>query len=128
MNLSPSSIDVRNVVKLRVWLKEELYKLGNETWKGKIMVSLSTVVWYQQVNRSEKIFCGEQSKLNSETITLISGILSISFLGVFITQGKFLSVRQHLESQLKETLKNFAAVGNKTFLPNNIECMSENRN
>ncbi|XP_036033409.1 izumo sperm-egg fusion protein 3 [Onychomys torridus] len=56
-------LDVRNVVKLRVWLKEELYKLGNETWKG-----------------------------------------------VFITQGKFLSVRQHLESQLKETLKNFAEV------------------
>ncbi|KAL6089271.1 hypothetical protein STEG23_002856 [Scotinomys teguina] len=30
--------------------------------------------------------------------------------GVFITQGKFLIIRQHLESQLREMLKNFSAV------------------
>ncbi|OBS58996.1 hypothetical protein A6R68_09879, partial [Neotoma lepida] len=69
---------VRNVVKFRVWMKEEFYKLGNETWKG-----------------------------------------------VFITQGKLLKVRQHLESKLKETLKNFSAVGNETFLPNNMEIVTE---
>lgn len=28
-------IAVRNVVKLREWLKHEFYTLGNETWKGK---------------------------------------------------------------------------------------------
>ncbi|KAL1777025.1 izumo sperm-egg fusion protein 3, partial [Sigmodon hispidus] len=54
---------VRNVIKLRVWLKDEFYRLGNEKWKG-----------------------------------------------VFITQGKFLEVRQKLESQLRELLKNFSAV------------------
>ncbi|KAF0874078.1 IZUM3 protein, partial [Crocuta crocuta] len=60
---------VNKAVKLRIWLKNELYKLGNETWKG-----------------------------------------------AFILQGKLLDVRQNLESKLKETLKNFSEVGNKTFV------------
>ncbi|XP_040613397.1 izumo sperm-egg fusion protein 3 isoform X2 [Mesocricetus auratus] len=54
---------VRNVVKLREWLKHEFYRLGNETWKG-----------------------------------------------VFIIQGKLLHVRQNLELELKEILKNFSEV------------------
>ncbi|XP_002729548.1 izumo sperm-egg fusion protein 3 isoform X1 [Rattus norvegicus] len=29
---------VRNVVKLRVWLKDEFYRLGNETWKGVFII------------------------------------------------------------------------------------------
>ncbi|XP_055973395.1 izumo sperm-egg fusion protein 3 [Sorex fumeus] len=54
---------VKNVIKLRVWLKNELYRLGNETWKG-----------------------------------------------VFIHQGKLLSIRQNLELKLKEKLTNFSEV------------------
>lgn len=34
---SLSCVAVRNVVKLRVWLKDEFYRLGNETWKGKAL-------------------------------------------------------------------------------------------
>ncbi|XP_057575878.1 izumo sperm-egg fusion protein 3 isoform X2 [Hippopotamus amphibius kiboko] len=54
---------VQKAVSLRTWLKNELYKLNNETWKG-----------------------------------------------AFILQGKLLDIRQNLESELKELLKNFSEV------------------
>ncbi|KAG8518436.1 Izumo sperm-egg fusion protein 3 [Galemys pyrenaicus] len=54
---------VQKVVKLRILLKNELYRLSNETWKG-----------------------------------------------AFILQGKLLNVRQNLESNLKEVLKNFSNI------------------
>ncbi|XP_004638627.1 izumo sperm-egg fusion protein 3 [Octodon degus] len=56
-------LDVSKVVKLRIWLKDELYRLGNKTWKG-----------------------------------------------AFIFQGRFLNVRQNLESKVKEALKDFSEV------------------
>ncbi|XP_012576708.1 PREDICTED: izumo sperm-egg fusion protein 3 [Condylura cristata] len=54
---------VQQVVNLRIFLKNELSRLSNETWKG-----------------------------------------------TFILQGKLLNVRQNLESNLKEVLKNFSDI------------------
>lgn len=49
MYLYFSSLAVDDVIKLRIWLKNELYKLGNETWKGEIEFQCQKTVFPKQV-------------------------------------------------------------------------------
>ncbi|XP_020007269.2 izumo sperm-egg fusion protein 3 [Castor canadensis] len=45
---------VQKVVKLRIWLKDELYRLGNETWKGAFIIQGKLLMVHQNLESKLK--------------------------------------------------------------------------
>ena len=44
-----SFLAVQKVVSLKTWLKNELYKVGNKTWKGEVLFQCQKIVLPKQI-------------------------------------------------------------------------------
>ncbi|XP_014641516.1 PREDICTED: izumo sperm-egg fusion protein 3 isoform X2 [Ceratotherium simum simum] len=115
---------VQKVVKLRTWLKDELYKLGNETWKacsedcvvteGPILDCWTCLRLTTRCFRGE--YCGEEDSTKAENreialflILLAEAVILGSALLLFYIcvshQRKMKAIRRSLKKYLEKKLE-----------------------
>ncbi|EDL30944.1 mCG13299, partial [Mus musculus] len=62
---------VRNVIKLREWLKDEFYRLGNETWKGVFIIQGNLLEIRQNLEKKLTQIIKNFSEVGNETFLLV---------------------------------------------------------
>ncbi|XP_073737422.1 izumo sperm-egg fusion protein 3 isoform X5 [Callorhinus ursinus] len=113
---------VHKVIKLRIWLKNELYKLGNETWKvvteGPVLDCWTCLRITSRCFRGE--YCGEEDSKKTESreialfLTLLTEVVilgsALLLFHICVSHRRKMkairsSLKKYLEKKLEELMR-----------------------